>query len=110
MSKTIQPLAILEGGLGMAGSLALLRLVLRLLAADELSPLGRVLTDLGGLVVAPFKAIFRLESVGQLPGSTFEPVALVAGVSYIGLAGLIAFGLAWRNSKSVNPPVQAAVE
>jgi hypothetical protein len=90
MVSRIRWLALLYGGLGLAGVLAGLRLVLRLLAADELSSIGRVLINLGGVVVAPFRFWFKAGTVGQLPGSTFEPATLLAGLGYLGLAGLVA--------------------
>ena len=77
------------GVLGLAGSLALVRLVLRLLAADELSPIGNGLAQLGGLVVAPFKLLVKNPTTAALPGSAFEPAALVAVLVYWGLIGIV---------------------
>ena len=93
-------LALLYGGLGLAAVLAGLRLILRLLAADELSSIGRVVINLGGVVVAPFRFWFKAGMVGQLPGSTFEPVALLACLGYIGLAGLVALVASLRATQN----------
>ena len=93
-------LALLYGGLGLAGVLAVLRLILRLLAADELGSAGWILINLGGVVVAPFRFWFKAGMVGQLPGSTFEPAALVACLGYLGLAGLVALVVSLRASQN----------
>lgn len=95
-------LTVLYAALGLAGTLASLRLVLRLLAADELSSVGQWLVNLGGVVVAPVRLWFKAGVVGQLPGSTFEPAALIAGLSYFGLAGLLALALNLKASWNQN--------
>lgn len=99
MKRTISGfrwLALVYGGLGLAAVLAGLRLILRLLAADELGSAGWMLVNLGGVVVAPFRFWFNVGMVGQLPGSTFEPAALLAGLGYLGLAGLVALIVSLR--------------
>jgi hypothetical protein len=83
-------LAVVYASLGLACTLVELRVVLRLLAADELSPVGRTLVDLGGLVASPWQLWLKMSVVGQLPGSTYEPATLLAGLGYLGLAGLVA--------------------
>jgi len=104
----IRWLTLLYGGLGLASVLAGLRLVLRLLAADELSSIGQVLINLGGVAVAPFRFWLKAGIVGQLPGSTFEPAALVACLGYAGLAGLVAVvsGLRANPNQSQLEPIK----
>ena len=85
----LSPLVLIYALLSVGGGLAWLRLVLRLLAADELSPLGNLLAQLGGLVSAPFNILSKTV-IGQTPGSTFEVAALLAGAGYLLSAGLLA--------------------
>ncbi len=81
-------------GLGLAATLALVRFGLRLLAADELSPVGKWLTTGGGWVVIPFKIFFKNQNTLALPGSAFEPQALVAALVYGGLVLAVALVVA----------------
>lgn len=91
--KNIRPyftlLSLVYALLGAAGVLCLIRFVLRLLAADELSPVGRKLTQVGSILTGPFEKLFHLAPVGQLPGSTFEPSALAGGLAFLVIALLI---------------------
>lgn len=89
-------LTVGQVGLSLAAGLAFLRLILRLLVADELSPVGRWLVAIGGVVVAPVRAIVRAAPVGQLPGATFEPATLAAGLIYLGLVAGLGLAGAWR--------------
>ncbi len=104
ISRTnLKPLSIAYVWLGIASSLSFLRLTLRLLAADELSPVGRLLVELGGFTAAPFGAIIKTV-IGQKPGSIFEAGSLAAGLGYLLLAGLLAglAGMANRSTSQVN--------
>ena len=97
-----RPALILNGvyaALGLAATLSLLRLGLRLLAADELSPVGRGLVTIGGWAVLPFSWLFKTGPVAGLPGSSFEPAALIAAGFYLGLAILIAVTIAFYKIK-----------
>ncbi len=85
----LTPLSFGYALLGAASVLCLIRFVLRLLAADELSPVGRKLTQAGSILTGPFEKLFHLEPVGQLPGSTFEPSALAGALGFLVIALLI---------------------
>lgn len=97
IGQLLKPLALVYGLLGVASVLCLIRFALRLLAADELSPVGKALVRVGGYLTGPFEAITRLKPVGQLPGSTFEPAALAGSLGYlvIGLAIALLIG-SWQ--------------
>jgi hypothetical protein len=86
----LKPLLLVYALLGVASVMCLIRFALRLLAADELSPVGRALVRLGGFLTGPYEALTRLKPVGQLPGSTFEPAALVGSLGYLVIALAIA--------------------
>ncbi|HEX2910670.1 MAG TPA: hypothetical protein VH186_07665 [Chloroflexia bacterium] len=88
---TVRPLTLIYALLGLVSIFCLLRLILRLVAADELSPVGRWLVNADSVFTAPFNALFKFGVIGQPPGSTFEPATLVACLSYLLLAFAIAF-------------------
>lgn len=104
----LKPLSLVYALLGSASVLCLIRFTLRLLAADELSPVGRALVRLGGFLTGPYETLTRLKPVGQLPGSTFEPSALVGSLGYLVIALAIALvagswsGLAARKPRQNN--------
>lgn len=103
-------LTFLYAGLGLASGLALVRLVLRLLAADELSPVGRGLVELGGLVVLPWRLVLPGAMVGQLPGATLEWATLLAAVSYVAVASLIAATLTIIKGVGMRPESEGETE
>jgi len=106
ISQILKPLPLVYGLLGVASVLCLIRFTLRLLAADELSPVGRALVRVGSYLTGPFEALTRLKPVGQLPGSTFEPSALAGSLGYlvIGLAVALVVG-SWRGlaARKISP-------
>lgn len=87
--RYLTPLTLVYALLGAASVLCLIRFLLRLMAADELSPVGRKLVQVGSILTGPFEKLWHLEPVGQLPGSTFEPSALVGGLVFLVMALLI---------------------
>jgi len=97
ISQFLKPLSLVYTLLGVASVLCLIRFALRLLAADELSPVGKALVRLGSFLTGPFETLTRLKPVGQLPGSTFEPAALASSLGYlvIGLAIALVVG-SWQ--------------
>lgn len=97
ISQFLKPLSLVYALLGVASVLCLIRFALRLLAADELSPVGKALVRAGSFLIGPFETLTRLKPIGQLPGSTFEPAALAGSLGYlvIGLAIALVVG-SWR--------------
>ncbi|MDB5081017.1 MAG: hypothetical protein JWP00_2941 [Chloroflexi bacterium] len=103
ISQFLKPWSLVFGLLGAASVLCLIKFVLRLLAADELNPVARVMVRLGGYLTGPFETLTSLKPVGQLPGSTFEPSALVGSLGYLVLALAIALALgSWRGLAARN--------
>jgi hypothetical protein len=93
-------LSLVYALLGAASVLCLIRFTLRLLAADELNPVGRKLVQAGAILTGPFEKLFHLEPVGQLPGSTFEPSALAGGLGFLVIALLISLAVgSWHGLK-----------
>jgi hypothetical protein len=93
-------LSLVYALLGAASVLCLIRFVLRLLAADELSPVGRKLVQFGSILTGPFEKVFHLEPVGQLPGSTFETSALAGSLGFLVIALVIGLAVgSWQGLK-----------
>ena len=97
INQFLKPLTLVYGLLGVASVMCLVRFALRLLAADELSPVGKALVRVGSYLTGPFETLTHFKPVGQLPGSTFEPAALAGSLGYlvIGLVVALVVG-SWR--------------
>lgn len=99
--RYLTPLALVYALLGAASVLCLIRFMLRLFAADELSPVGRKLVQAGSILTGPFENLLHLAPVGQLPGSTFEPSALAGGLGFLVIALVIGLTVrSWQGLKA----------
>lgn len=94
-------LSLMYAVLGAGGVLCVIRFVLRLCAADELSPVGRTLVEVGGILTGPFERVFHLEAIGQLPGSTFETSALAGSMGFLLIALILALATgSWQGLRT----------
>jgi hypothetical protein len=84
--------------LGIVESVLLLRLLLKLLAANAGSPFVTFIYGVSGFLLGPFKGIFGSTSGGS--GSVLEPATLVAMLVYALLAwGLVKLIMIFRRKR-----------